>query len=50
MALITDKLRAVMALDPDRIEIDFAGRDYRWSDIARVVASVASFVQGKAEK
>ena len=46
MTLITDKLRAVMALDPDRIEIDFAGREYRWSDIARVVAEIERALDG----
>jgi hypothetical protein len=28
MALISEKLRAIMALDPERAEIDFEGRDY----------------------
>ncbi len=34
MALMTEKLRAIMALDPDRTEIDFEGRDYSWRQIA----------------
>lgn len=40
MALITDKLRAIMALDPDRAEIDFEGRDYSWGDLARIVGAI----------
>lgn len=40
MALITEKLRAIMALDPGRAEIDFEGRDYSWGDLARVVGSI----------
>lgn len=40
MALMTDKLRAIMALDPDRAEIDFEGRDYSWGDLARVVSAI----------
>ena len=40
MALITENLRAIMALDPDRAEIDFEGRDYSWGDLARVVRAI----------
>jgi long-chain acyl-CoA synthetase len=40
MALITDKLRAIMALDPARAEIDFEGKDYSWGDLARVVGQI----------
>lgn len=40
MALITAKLRAIMALDPVRAEIDFAGIDYTWGDLARVVGAI----------
>jgi len=40
MALITDKLGAIMALDPSRAEIDFEGRDYSWGDIARNVRAI----------
>lgn len=40
MALMTEKLRAIMALDPDRAEIDFEGRDYSWGDLARVVRAI----------
>ena len=40
MAQITDKLRAIMALDPARAEIDFAGCDYTWGDLARVVGEL----------
>ncbi|PKP98232.1 MAG: long-chain fatty acid--CoA ligase, partial [Alphaproteobacteria bacterium HGW-Alphaproteobacteria-13] len=40
MALMTEKLRAIMALDPDRTEIDFDGREYRWRDIADTVRAI----------
>lgn len=40
MALISEKLRAIMALDPDRAQIDFEGRDYSWGDLARVVGAI----------
>lgn len=40
MAQITDKLRAIMALDPARAEIDFEGREYSWGDLARVVGAI----------
>jgi long-chain acyl-CoA synthetase len=40
MALMTDKLRAIMALDPDRAEIDFEGVDFSWGDLARVVSGI----------
>lgn len=40
MALMTEKLRAIMALDPDRIELDFEGRDYSWRQIAEVVRAI----------
>lgn len=40
MALITEKLREIMAIDPDRAEIDFEGRDYSWADIARNVKAI----------
>lgn len=40
MSLITAKLRAIMALDPARTEIDFEGRDYSWGDLARVVQGI----------
>ncbi|MEY4239016.1 MAG: hypothetical protein RL339_1617 [Pseudomonadota bacterium] len=40
MTLITAKLRAIMALDPARTEIDFEGRDYSWGDLARVVHGI----------
>lgn len=40
MALMTDKLRAIMAIDPARAEIDFEGRDYSWGDLARVVKAI----------
>jgi acyl-CoA synthetase (AMP-forming)/AMP-acid ligase II len=42
MALMTEKLRAIMALDPDRTEIDFEGRDYSWGRIADSVRAIES--------
>ena len=40
MALMTDKLRAIMALDPDRTQIDFEGKDYSWRQIAENVRAI----------
>ena len=40
MALMTEKLRAIMALDPERTEIDFEGHDYSWRQIADVVEAI----------
>lgn len=40
MALMTEKLRAIMALDPERVEIDFEGVDYSWGEIAQSVRSI----------
>ena len=40
MALMTEKLQAIMALDPERTEIDFEGRDYSWQQIADVVRAI----------
>ncbi len=40
MALITEKLRAIMALDPARAEIDFEGVDYSWGQIATAVGDI----------
>jgi acyl-CoA synthetase (AMP-forming)/AMP-acid ligase II len=37
MAMLTEKLRAIMALDPAAAEIDFNGRDYSWGEIANAV-------------
>ncbi|MFC4295835.1 class I adenylate-forming enzyme family protein [Novosphingobium tardum] len=37
---MTDKLRAIMAIDPARAEIDFGGQDYTWGQIARTVEEV----------
>jgi long-chain acyl-CoA synthetase len=42
MALMTEKLRAIMALDPDRTEIDFEGRDFSWRQISDVVQAIES--------
>jgi acyl-CoA synthetase (AMP-forming)/AMP-acid ligase II len=40
MALMTEKLRAIMALDPDRTQIDFGGTDYSWRQIADTVRAI----------
>ncbi len=40
MALMTEKLRAIMAIDPERTEIDFEGRDYSWRQIADIVRAI----------
>lgn len=40
MALMTEKLRAIMALDPGRTEIDFDGREYSWQMIADTVRAI----------
>src|SRR3546814_19299057 len=40
MAVMTEKLRAIMALDPDRIALDFEGRDYSWRQIADAVRAL----------
>ncbi|MDM7957643.1 class I adenylate-forming enzyme family protein [Blastomonas sp.] len=48
MSQITQKLRAIMALDPDRAEIDFDGQEYSWGDIARVVHAVEAGLDAMA--
>lgn len=40
MSLITDKLRAIMAIDPERAEIEFEGRDYTWGDLRAEVGAI----------
>src|SRR5690606_3735073 len=40
MALMTEKLRAIMAIDPARTEIEFNGIDYSWRQIADVVQAI----------
>ncbi|NIJ36765.1 acyl-CoA synthetase (AMP-forming)/AMP-acid ligase II [Sphingopyxis panaciterrae] len=40
MALMTEKLRTIMALDPDRTQIDFEGTDYSWRQIADTVRAI----------
>ncbi len=40
MAQITEKLRAILALDPAAAEIDFEGRDYTWGQIGDAVAAI----------
>ncbi|QUM70686.1 class I adenylate-forming enzyme family protein [Sphingopyxis granuli] len=45
MALMTEKLRAIMALDPDRTEVDFEGRDYSWGRIADSVRAIESALE-----
>ena len=46
MSAMTDQLRAIMALDPDRAEIDFEGRDYSWGDLARAVQGIEAALAG----
>lgn len=45
MALMTEKLRAIMALDPERTEIDFEGRDYSWRQIAANVGAIETALE-----
>ena len=45
MALMTEKLRAIMALDPDRTEIDFEGHDYSWQQIAETVRAIENALE-----
>ncbi|WP_296675598.1 class I adenylate-forming enzyme family protein [Novosphingobium sp.] len=45
MAQITEKLLAIMALDPARAEIDFEGKDYSWGDLARVVGAIEAALE-----
>jgi long-chain acyl-CoA synthetase len=45
MAVMTDKLRAIMALDPAREEIDFEGMGYSWGQIAAVVAAIEAMLE-----
>ena len=40
MALMTEKLRAIMALDPDRTEMDFEGTEYSWGQLAAIVRGI----------
>ena len=40
MALMTEKLRAIMAIDPDRTEIAFGDKDYSWGQIASAVKAI----------
>lgn len=40
MALMTEKLRAIMAIDPARTEIAFGGKDYSWGQIAAAVSAI----------
>jgi len=44
MAQIADTLRAVMALDPARTEIDFEARDYTWGNLARVAEQIGQLL------
>ncbi|HMT44244.1 MAG TPA: AMP-binding protein [Chakrabartia sp.] len=46
MALITEKLRAIMAIDPARTEIEFEGKDHSWGELARVVGDIEAALQG----
>lgn len=45
MGLMTEKLRAIMALDPDRTEIDFEGMDYSWRQIADAVRAIEAALE-----
>lgn len=45
MALMTEKLRAIMALDPERTEIDFEGRDYSWRQMAEIVEAIEAALE-----
>lgn len=45
MALITEKLRAIMAIDPERPEIDFEGKDYTWGELAKVVGEIEAALE-----
>lgn len=40
MALITEKLQAIMSIDPQRAEIDFEAVDYSWGQIAASVKAI----------
>lgn len=40
MALMTEKLRAIMALDPARTEIDFEGTEYSWAQLGTTVRGI----------
>lgn len=46
MALMTEKLRAIMAIDPSRTEIAFEGADYSWGQIASAVHAIESALDG----
>lgn len=48
MARITDKLRAIMALDPARGQIDFQGCDYSWGALSRIVEQLESALEAMA--
>lgn len=48
MSQVTEKLRAVMALEPTRAQIDFEGQDYPWGDLTRVVAAISMELHGMA--
>ena len=45
MALMTEKLRAIMALDPARTEIDFEGIEYSWAQLAATVGAIEAALQ-----
>ena len=48
MALMTEKLRAIMALDPARTEIDFEGEEYSWVQLADAVRQIESSLDALA--
>ncbi|MEZ5709229.1 MAG: class I adenylate-forming enzyme family protein [Blastomonas sp.] len=43
---MTQKLRAIMAIDPDRTEIDFLGTEYSWRQIAENVGAIEAALDG----
>jgi acyl-CoA synthetase (AMP-forming)/AMP-acid ligase II len=46
MAMLTEKLRAIMAIDPAAAEIDFDGQDFRWGQIAAAVEAIEAALAG----
>lgn len=46
MTMLTEKLRAIMAVDPAAAEIDFEGADYSWGQIAAAVAGIEAALDG----
>lgn len=40
MAVFTDKLRAIMALEPDRAALDYNGTEYSWGTLAKNISRI----------